>query len=71
MSVFDIVYKCLNFLYKFKINGSKLLFLWCLFLAKNEVQKGVYRNDGLFLQWDRIESAPDESLLYYLFHIAP
>ena len=31
------------------------------FLTKKRVQKGVYRNDGLFLLLDRIESAPDGS----------
>ena len=62
-SVFDIVYKCfwccyisvLMLLYKCKINGSKLSFLWYLFLTKKRVQKGVYRNEGLFLLWDRIK----------------
>ena len=59
--VFDICISVFDIVYKFKINRPKFLFLWCIFLTKKRVQKGVYRNDGLFLLLDRIESAPDGS----------
>ena len=32
-----------------------------------KVQKGVYRNDGVFLLWDCIESAPEQSIIHYSF----
>ena len=58
ISIFAVVYK-------FKISRPKYFFLWCLFLTIKTVQKGVYRNGGVFLQWDYIKSAPDLSFLHY------
>ena len=48
-----------------RLVGLNIYFYDIFFLARKRVQKGVHRNDGLFLLWDYIKSVPDESLLYY------
>ena len=57
---FDVVYKCFDVVYKFfdvvykcKINKSKFLFLWFLFLTiKRWLKKGIWKW-RVFLLWDR------------------
>ena len=57
-----------NVAYKFKIRRPKYLFLWCFFFNYKRVQKGVYRNDGVFLLWDRIKLS--QTYRFYTANVA-
>ena len=54
-----------------RLVGLSIYFSDVSFLTRKRVQKGVRRNDGLFLLWDYIKSVPDDSLLYYFTGVAP